>query len=241
MDKNLGKQLEHDFGKNIEDLIDGKNHFVYNHSKIDFLSYNDHRLAINCLANTLLVRSADPDLLAELEAQYSNYPAAWFMEMENISKLQQILGKYHMEIKNMAPVMVPRPDFKEIPSPYKFSRIDPKDYQSFKDMTKFALSFDPGYYKDKLVLASYDDDRLIALAGAGQNSKYLWEIGVEKFDFSPKYQDLGHILVNQLTAIARKENPEITPIYASQFSHSKSINLAIRAGYQLGLTLIVGD
>lgn len=72
------------------------------------------------------------------------------------------------------------------------------------------------------------------------NSKYLWDIGVEKFDFSPNYREVTPILINNLAVLANKKNPEITVIYTSQFSHVNSINLAIRAGYQFAFAFILG-
>ena len=228
MDHNIVKQLENDFGN--KNLLDGKNHFILNDYDDSFLSYNRHLLAINCVGNSLLVRSSDKNLLEELERAYSNYPAEWFMGVPNLIKLQDILKNHKMALKNMGPIMGPSRSFKKIDSPYEF-----------KGVTKHAFSFDDGIWKDRLALAYYDNERLIAIAGANQNSKYLWEIGVEKFDKSPKYKNVTSYLVNNLVNIAREENPEITVIYSTQFSHVKSMNVAIRAGYDFAFSLLVGD
>lgn len=241
MDSNVIKQLENDFGNKIDDLLDGKNHFILNDYDDSFLSYNRHPLAINCVGNSLLVRSSDKNLLEEVEREYSDYPAEWFMEVPNLIKLQDILKNHKMTLKNMAPIMGPSRSFKKIESPYEFTRIKEEDFLKFKGVTKFAFSFDDGIWKDRLALAYYDNERLIAIAGANQNSKYLWKIGVEKLDQNPKYKNLSSDLVNNLVNIAREENPEITVIYSTQFSHVKSINLAARAGYDFAFSLLVGD
>ena len=68
----------------------------------------------------------------------------------------------------------------------------------------------------------------------------MWDIGVEKFDFSPNYREVTPILINNLAVLAQKENPDITVIYTTQFSHVNSINLAIRSGYQLAFSFILG-
>lgn len=52
MDLNLVRQLENDFDNKIEVLLDGKNHFIYNESKTDFLYCNQDKLAINCVGNS---------------------------------------------------------------------------------------------------------------------------------------------------------------------------------------------
>lgn len=240
MDLNLVRQLENDFDNKIEVLLDGKNHFIYNEAKTDFLYCNQDKLAINCVGNSLLVRSSSKRLLNELEETYFDFPAAWFMEMDNIFKLQNILKKYDMSLNNMGPIMATRPSFTKFESDYEFKRIDKKDYNKFKGLVKFAFSFDEEIFDDQLVLSYYDGEKLIAIAGASRNSKYLWDIGVEKFDFSPKYKEVTPILINNLALLANKENPDITVIYTSQFSHVNSINLAIRAGYQFAFAFILG-
>lgn len=241
MDQNLIKQLENDFNNKIEKLVDGKNHFILNDYDDSFLSYNRHILAINCVGTSLLVRSSDENLLEELEKEYNDYPAEWFMETPNLLKLENILKNYKMTLKNMGPIMGPSRSFKKIESPYEFTRIKEEDFSKFKGVTKHAFSFDNGIWKDRLALAYYDKEKLIAIAGANQNSKYLWEIGVEKLAQNPKYQNLSSDLVNNLVNIAREENPEITVIYSTQFSHVKSMNVAVRAGYDFAMSLIVGD
>lgn len=241
MDQNLIKQLENDFNNKIEKLVDGKNHFILNNYDDSFLSYNRHILAINCVGTSLLVRSSDENLLEELEREYNDYPSEWFMETPNLIKLENILKNYKMTLKNIAPIMAPSKSFNKIDSPYKFTRIKEEDFSKFKGVTKHAFSFDDGIWKDRLALAYYDKEKLIAIAGANQNSKYLWEIGVEKLAQNPKYQNLSSDLVNNLVNIAREENPEITVIYSTQFSHVKSMNVAARAGYDFAMSLIVGD
>lgn len=239
MDQNIVKQLENDFGN--KKLLDGKNHFILNDYDNSFLSYNRHHLAINCVGTSLLVRSSDKNLLEELEKEYSDYPAEWFMEVPNLIKLQEILNNHNMTLKNMGPLMGPSRSFKIIDSPYKFTRIKEEDFFKFKGVTKHAFSFDDGIWKDRLALAYYDKEKLIAIVGANQNSKYLWEIGVEKFDYNTKYKNVTSHLVNNLADIAREENPEITVIYSTQFSHVKSMNVATRAGYDFAFSFLVGD
>lgn len=241
MDENLVKQLKNDFGNCFENLLDGKNYFVLNDSNIDFLTYNEHKLAINCVGNSLLVRSSNYELLEELKKEYCDYPAAWFMEVDNLIRLQGILDKYSLHLKNMAPVFTPSKDFKKIESTFELIRIYKKDLNSLKGISKYSFCFEKGYYEDKLGLACYDKGKLIALCGVNQNSKYLWEIGIEKFDYNEVYKNVASILVNNIVAIAREENPEITVIYSTQFSHVKSMNVATRAGFEFALSLIVAD
>ena len=56
-----------------------------------------------------------------------------------------------------------------------------------------------------------------------------------------KYKDILAMIVNILAHLVIKENPSITPIYATQFSHIKSINLANKAGFKMAMGFISAD
>lgn len=241
MDINFGKQLTNDFSITSENLHKSTNHFVVNESEIGFITYNNHRLAINILANKILFRSSNSDLIKRLEDEYNDYPAAWFFEFPNILKLQSILSEFEMSIKNMGPIYVPGQSFEKIESHYELTRICRDDFCKFKDISDMCFAFDDGYYKDREALACYDKGELIGLAGVNINSKYLWEYGVEKFSYDEKYKDIMPIIVNNLAHIVMNENPSITPIYSTQFSHIKSINLAKKSGFKMAMAFINAD
>lgn len=241
MDSNLEKQLMNDFSINEQSLHNNTNHFTVNQSNLGFLTYNNNKLAINVLANKILFRSSNDKLIDILKDEYKDYPPAWFFEFSNILKLQDILSKFDMSIKNIGPIYVPDQKFKRIESHYNFTRIDRSDFNNFKDISNMCFAFDDGYYKDKEALAFYDKDRLIGLAGVNINSKYLWEFGVEKFSYDKEYKDIMPIIVNNLAHLVIKENPSISPIYTTQFSHIKSINLANKAGFKMAMAFISVD
>ena len=85
-------------------------------------------------------------------------PSAWFFEFPNILKLQDILSKFDISIKNIGPIYVPDQKFKRIESHYKFTRIGRSDFYKFKDISNLCFAFDDGYYKDKETPAFYDKD-----------------------------------------------------------------------------------
>lgn len=241
MNSNLEKQLRNDFSTNRQSLHNNTNLFIVNQSDVGFLTYNNNKLAINVLSNKILFRSSNEKLIEILENKYKDYPAAWFFELPNILKLQDILTKFDMSIKNMGPIYVPDQKFKRIESHYNFIRIDRSDFYKFKEISNMCFAFDEGYYKDKEALAFYDKEKLIGLAGVNVNSKYLWEFGVEKFSYDKEYKDIMPIIVNNLAHLVIKENPRIIPIYATQFSHIKSINLANKAGFKMAIAFISAD
>lgn len=241
MNANLEKQLLNDFLIDSKNLNNNTNYFIVNHSDTGFLTYNNNKLAINILPNKILFRSDNKTLIDILKREYKDYPAAWFFEFPNILKLKDILSNFDIAIKNMGPIYVVNDNFKKIESDYKFTRIDKKDFYKFKSITNMCFSFDDGYYKDMDALAYYDKDKLVGLAGTSVNSKYLWEFGVEKFSYDSKYKDIMPILVNNLAYMVMKENIDVTPIYSTQFSHIKSINLANRSGFDMAMAFVSAD
>ena len=97
-----------------------------------------------------------------------------------------------------------------------------------------AFAFDDD---DRIGLGFYDGKDLVALAGASVSGKYLWDIGLEKFSENVKYKGLGTSILRSLSLIIKKENENISPITETQFSHTKSINTAIRAGFEMNLCI----
>lgn len=49
------------------------------------------------------------------------------------------------------------------------------------------------------------------------------------------------IIVNNLAHLVIKENPSITPIYPTQFSHIKSNNSANKADFKMAIASISAD
>ncbi|WP_297281755.1 hypothetical protein [uncultured Anaerococcus sp.] len=241
MNFNLEKQLLNDFSTDRKSLYNDTNDFVVNQSDLGFLTYNNNKLAINILPNKVLFRSDNEKLIELLENEYKDYPAPWFFEFANILKLQHILNSFDISIKNMGPIYVTNDNFQKLKNDYILNRIDKKDFYKFKGISHMCFSFDDGYYEDMDALAYYDKYKLVGLTGINVNSKYLWEFGVEKFSYEKKYKDIMPILVNNLAYIVMNENPNITPIYATQFSHIKSINLANKAGFKLAMSFINAD
>lgn len=64
---------------------------------------------------------------------------------------------------------------------------------------------------------------------------------MEKLSFDSKYKDIMPILVNNLAYIVMKENKDVTPIYETQFSRIKSINLANMSGFDMAMAFISAD
>lgn len=233
MDRNFKKQIINDYSISPGAFKDKENIFTVNMPDESFLFYDKAPFSTICTVDMVLMRSENPDLIEELRGNFKDYPGAWFAEAANIRSLDKILGKFGIEIDNFFPLMsfsdreVPVKDF-------EFIRIEKEDISKFKGKTKMAFAFDED---DRIGLGFYNGKELVALAGASVSGKYLWDIGLEKFSESSKYQGLGSSILRSLSLIIREENEGISPITATQFSHTRSINTAIRAGFEMNLCM----
>lgn len=233
MDLNFKKQIINDFSIGEEKFNSKNNIFTSNEPKDDFLFYNRSDFSLICTDNRVFMRSDNSKLMAKLESTYKNYPSQWFAEIANIRKLSSILAEFDIEIDNFFPLMTY--GYKKIEtSKFDFVRVEKEDIQKFKGKSKMPFCFDES---DRLGLAYYDENKLIGLAGASVSGKYLWNIGFEKFYFDENYKGLGTYLLEALSIIVIEENKDISPITATQFSHTRSINTAIRAGFEMNLCI----
>lgn len=174
MDLNYKKQITNDFSISEEKFNSKKNIFTSNEPADDFLYHNRSDFSLISTDNRVFMRSINPKLIEKLEATYKDYPGQWFAESSNIRKLYNILNDFDIEIDNFFPLMTY--SRKEKPKRnHDFVRIDKEDIEKFKNKSKMCFCFDDD---DRLGLAYYDSDRLIALAGASKSGKYLWDIGL---------------------------------------------------------------
>ena len=233
MDINFKKQIMNDYSISSGEFKDRKNIFTVNKPEEPFLFYDKAPFSAICVGGKVFMRSEDHDLIDELRENFKDYPGAWFAEAANIRKLDKILGEFGIEIDNFFPLMS-FCDREVLVKDFEFTRIAKEDIDRFKGKTKMAFAFDED---DRIGLSFYDDKELVALAGATISGKYICDIGLEKFSESPKYQGLGSSILRSLSLIIREDNDNISPITATQFSHTRSINTAIRAGFEMNLCM----
>ena len=222
-----------DFSISHDDFKDKNNIFTVNKADESFLFYNKAPFAAICTGGKVFMRSENPYLINKLRKNFKEYPGAWFAEADNIRILDKTLREFSIEIDNFFPLMTLSERYVELKD-FEFTRVEKERIKDFKGKTKMAFAFDED---DMLGLSFYDGKDLLALAGASVAGKYLWDIGLEKFSKEAKYQGLGASILRSLSLIIRQEYEDISPITATQFSHTKSINTAIRAGYEMNLCI----
>lgn len=228
------KQLSYEFNLSLNNSPKNSNIFTLKKSDDNFLFNNRTSTSIISYENRLLVRSDNENLLKNLKENYKDYPAAWFLEANNIYKLINILDKYNLKINNIFPVYVPK-FIEKIENKENFYWLNNDDFKEYKkdDKYNFVLTYDKG----ELGLAYKNKGELIALEAASLEGRYFYDIGLEKYNFDEKYRGVSSYLLKYLTYYILQEENRI-PICSTQFSHTKSLNLMVNAGYRLAFTNI---
>lgn len=233
MDINFKRQILNDFSISEEEFDRGRNIFVVNNPDDRFLFYNKSLLTIIIFDNRIFLRSNDDKLIGALKKEYMKYPGQWFTEFHNIKKLESILTNHKLKIDNLSPLMTFSERYVKARK-FTFDRIDKNDIIKYKGISNMPFAFDDD---DRIGISFYDGNKLIALCGASTIGKYLRSIGIEKFYFDDKYKGLSSSMVRSLATQIKAENSHVSPIYTTQFSHTDSINTAIRAGFDMNVCI----
>lgn len=234
----IKKQLSYEFDIKEEDFSNKANIFSTKKHDKDFLYNNQTSGTIISYKNKLLVRSENKELLEELKYKYRFYPAPWFTEAKNIYELDEILDKYGLKIRNIFPVYVPK-FIEEVETSDKFFWIKEKDFDDYKKDKKYNFVF--SYEKGELGLGYKDGGDIVGLASASKGARYFYDIGLEKYIFDKKYKKVASNLLKYLTYHILTEETERIPLCSTQFSHTKSLNLMVNAGYRQIFTNISID
>ncbi|NLY46295.1 MAG: GNAT family N-acetyltransferase [Tissierella sp.] len=188
--------------------------------------------------NRILCRTDNEELTGHLKREFEDVQGEWFGELFYLRKLENLLKNYGYEISNYAPFFNPSRT-KEIPKEHEshLTFYYGDEIKQFKEDERFQESFLYGDIDPDKIGVSYQiGDTIVGMAGANYNGKYVWEIGIEVFD-GYRGQGLAPVLVSAITnRIVKENNGGIIPTYGTRFTHTKSMNVAIRSGYKIGWT-----
>lgn len=157
-------------------------------------------------------------------------PPEWWCDFKNLRKLEAELNKYGREIFDTHIYFLPseEPTMERPKCAVKW--LEGEELEQFRNDSRFntyALSFSPTQ-PDRLAVAAYEGEEIIAMAGCSEDGAYLWQIGI---DVVPGHEGKG-LAVNLVTLlkqeiIARGK----VPYYGTAESHAVSRNVAIASGF----------
>lgn len=241
----MEQQLAINMACTPEEVRNGMNYFITSTPLEGANTWSPGIANIICLNNKIIVRTQIDSLTDELQQNYQFVKGEWFVEYPNLKLLDGILSRYNLTIRSVTPYFIP--DSRFIETSYRISNpqsngdfeigwFDEQEILQFQGgLFTEAVSFHP-YCPDKIAVGLLDNQRVVALAGASEDSRYMWQIGINVL---PQYQRTG--VASFLVATIKQrllDSGTIIPYYGTQISHVASVNTAYKAGFKLGWTEI---
>lgn len=240
MEQLLMKQFAIDLNATLKELNQPGHLFKTGYQTNDMRYWARERATMLFYRDRIMCRTDNKELTAALKNAFENSKGEWFGEMKNLRKLEGLLKPFGYRIKNYAPFFIPNKQKERPILDNHLHYYGPREIKRFKYDQRFSESFcysveDP----DKIGVSYIIDNEIVAMAGANHNGKYIWEIGIEIIG-NHHSKGIATTLVKALTQkILQQTEGNIIPTYGTQFTHTKSINVAIRSGYKLGWTEIM--
>ena len=229
--KELAEQLAYDYCCSVEDVLDGNNHFSVferNGGQRVFDSLEMPALKIVAVNGKLLFAGA-PEVMEKCRGSFSKEGAAWFMDVHNFRKIEELLEEFGHRIKTVHPFFLPEND--AVPeAKFEIKKYDQQEILQFKDDERFpeAFSFDE-QAPDVLAVAAFKDGEIIGMAGASADSPTFWQIGINV----SKDSECAHV-GSTLVSILKKDIMDFgkVPYYGTSFSNLCSQRVALNAGFK---------
>lgn len=177
-----------------------------------------------------IVASAAPALHAIVSWYINAYPAVHCFETPHMQVLNDRLGEKGFKVCFMAEYFLPSLSaLRPLPSPYPILQLEPPALADFYQPQWSNALCEKRKELDVLVLAAYDRDQPIALAGASADCNDMWQIGV---DVLPAYrrQGVAAALTSRLALEILRRGK--VPFYCAAWSNIGSVRNAIKSGFR---------
>lgn len=184
--------------------------------------------AIVCLGQAFIM--AGEQMYEWSVNEYANEKAPeWMCNFNTLRKLERQLNKCGLEIADTHIYFLPDKDFEEVKPLCEIKILSQEEILAIKGQHKFnnAVCYDEEM-PDGIAIVAVENEKMIGMAGASMDGKYLWQIGV---DVLPEYRNRG--LAANLTALIKQEIIKMgkVPFYGTSESHAVSQSVAIKSGF----------
>lgn len=174
---------------------------------------------------------ASDELMEWTKEKYEKFKPEWFCAFSNLRTLDQKLMESGLKIHDTHVYFLPDEyaEEYELECPYEVRWFEDEEIDDFPDREKFPHAL-PGLklQPDRIAAAVFDEGVPVAAAGASEDGKFMWQIGI---DVLPEYEHhgLAVFLVDSLKKKILEKG--ILPYYGTSESHSLSQDVAIRSGF----------
>lgn len=232
MNKTMAKQFALDYCCSEEDVADRKNHFTVWKPLVGRRMFDESEdgcfLKIAVINGKLLV-TGDDIIVSELEQKIRDFDGAWFMDAGVLSSVDKMLAKYGWQIKQVHEFFVSEETSDVCTDGYDLEWYTEEDIGQFRDDDRFGEAFAfSDEAPDVLGVAALRDGAILGMAGASEDSPFLWQIGINTREAN-KSGGIGSMLVSLIkNEIIRRGK---LPYYGTAMSHIASQRVALKAGF----------
>jgi GNAT superfamily N-acetyltransferase len=172
---------------------------------------------------------ADEKIRPWLEEKILKQDASWLFDYGKLRVIDNMLREFGHEIDNMPHFYLPNTRNCNVKAITTIKWFEKQEILQFKGDSRFdeAFAFDENY-PDVHGVAAFDGDTIMGMAGASEDSKTLYQIGINVL---PEYTGKG--IGTNLVALLKQEllKRGKVPFYGTSVSHIISKNIAINAGF----------
>lgn len=223
-------QLAKDYNCTIEDF-NNQNTLITDKKIIEgSRKYTDEDEILKILIfNGKAIISADKCIKEWCIKNLSRFPGAWMFLYSNLRKIDKKLNEFGYEIDNTHHYYLPM-DKEFTRNNIKLKWYEKDEILKFKNDDRFdeAFAFNKNY-PDVLAVAAVDDkDNILGMAGASEDSKIMWQIGINVLE-DEKGKGIASFIVQAL----KNEilNRGKVPFYGTVESHIISQKVALKSGF----------
>ena len=223
-------QLAKDYNCTIEDF-NNQNTLITDKKIIEgSRKYTDEDEILKILIfNGKAIISADKCIKDWCIKNLSRFPGAWMFLYSNLRKIDKKLNEFGYEIDNTHHYYLPM-DKELTRNNIKLKWYEKDEILNFKDDNRFdeAFAFNKNYPDILAVAAVDEEDNILGIAGASEDSKIMWQIGINVLE-DEKGKGIASFIVQSL----KNEilNRGKVPFYGTVESHIISQKVALKSGF----------
>ncbi|MDC4241631.1 GNAT family N-acetyltransferase [Clostridium tertium] len=224
------EQLSKDYNCTIEDF-NNQNTLITDKKIIEgSRKYNDEDKILKIIIfNGKAIISADKCIKEWCIKNLSRFSGAWMFLYSNLRKIDKKLNEFGYEIDNTHHYYLPM-DKEFTRNNIKLKWYEKDEILKFKDDDRFdeAFSFNKNYPDILAVAAVDEEDNILGMAGASEDSKIMWQIGINVLE-DEKGKGIASFIVQSL----KNEilNRGKVPFYGTVESHIISQKVALKSGF----------
>ena len=177
-----------------------------------------------------LIISASKEILPWCNEKFKNAKGTWIAEYYILRSIDKKLNEYEHKIADVHEYFLPDVSLEETKPLFNIKWYEKDEILQFRDDDRFneAFAFNKNY-PDVLAVAAVDDkDNILGMAGASEDSKIMWQIGINVLE-DEKGKGIASFIVQAL----KNEilNRGKVPFYGTVESHIISQKVALKSGF----------